>query len=280
MHKILTWSLLILLVSCIGGSNNRSENVLARVGNEYLNESDLEGIVPENTTVKDSIQVVKSYVNNWVSQRLFLQKALKNLREEDMKFQEQLEEYRNSLIIYTYESELVKQNLDTTITEAEIESYYNQNQANFQLKNNIVRVYYARFEEDFPQLRRFRNFFYSNAPAQRDSVEHYIENYSNLYFLNDETWILFSDVLRFVPIETYNQESFLENNLKVDFLKEGYVYFVCFSDFRIKDGVSPLSFERENIRKIILNKRRLTIINNMREEVFNAALEKNEFEIY
>lgn len=280
MVRKLAWLLLILMVSCIGGTNNRSENVLARVGNEYLNESDLAGIVPEGTPVKDSIQIVKSYVNSWVSQRLFLQKAMKNLREQDIKFQKQLDEYRNSLIIYTYESELVKQNLDTVVTESEIEAYYNENQANFQLKNNIVRVYYARFEEDFQELRRFRNFFYSNAPTQRDSVEHYIENYSNLYFLNDETWILFSDVLRFVPIETYNQESFLENNLKMDFKKEGYAYFVCFSDFRIKDGVSPLSFERENIRKIILNKRRLTIINNMRDEVFSAALEKNEFEIY
>lgn len=280
MIRKLAWSLLILLGSCISGANNSSENVLARVGNEYLYESDLIGIVSVGTPVTDSIQIVKSYINNWVSQRLFLKKAQKNLRPEDMEFAKQLEDYRNSLIIYTFESELVKQNLDTVVSHEEIESYYNENVANFQLKNNIVRVYYARFEDDFSESRKFRNFFYSNRPEHRDSSEYYIENYSDLFFLNDETWILFSDVLRFVPLETYNQEAFLENNRKLDFQEENYHYFVSFTDFRIKDGVSPLSFERENIRKIILNKRRLTIINDMREEVYNAALEQNEFEKY
>lgn len=280
MLKKLLWPLLLILGSCIGGANNSSDNVLARVGNEYLQESELEGIAPSGIPVKDSIQIIQSYVNSWVSQRLFLQKAIKNLRQKDMGFEKQLEEYRNSLIIYTYESALVKQRIDTVVSEDEIEAYYNDNQANFQLKNNIVRVYYARFDDDFPELKKFRNFFYSDKQDHRDSAEYYIENYSNLYFLNDETWVLFSDVLRFVPIETFNQESFLRNNLKTNFKQENFIYFICFSDFRIKDGVSPLSFERENIQKIILNKRRLTIINEMREEVFNAALERNEFEIY
>ena len=278
--KKLFWPVLLLLGSCFGGANKSSENVLAMVGNEYLYESDVEGIVPPGIPVKDSISFIRNYINTWVSQRLFLEKAEKNLRDEDMKFEKQLDEYRNSLIIYKYESELVKQNLDTVVTDEEIDVYYKANLANFQLKNNIVKVYYARFEQDYPQWRKVRGFFYSNKPEHRDSVEYYIENYSNLYFLNDETWILFSDVLRFVPINTYNQEAFLQNNVKIEIKEEPFNYLVSFSDFRIKDGVSPLSFERENIRKIILNKRRLTIINNMRDEVFNTALEKNEFEIY
>jgi hypothetical protein len=271
---------MLLMASCLGGSPKAGDNVLARVGNDYLTEAELEGIVPPGTGVTDSINIVRNYINNWVSQRVFLEKAIANLREEDMKFEKQLEEYRNSLIIYKYESELVRQNLDTVITDQEIEAYYNENLENFQLKNNIVRVYYARFEKDLSQLRRVRNFFYSEVPAHRDSVDSYIEKYSDLYFLNDETWILFSDVLKFVPINTYNQEAFLQNNVKLEIREDPYVYLVSFSDFRIKDGVSPLSFEKENIRQIILNKRRLTIINKMREEVFNAALERNDFEIY
>jgi len=280
MVKNLLWLLVLLLASCVGSSNRGSENVLARVGKIYLYESELEGIVPAGTSVKDSISIVKNYVNGWISQQLFLEKAIKNLREEDIKFEKQLEEYRNSLIIYKYESELVRQNLDTTITDLEIEAYYNENPENFQLKNNIVRVYYARFDQDLPKLRKIRNFFYSDTPEHRDSVEYYIEKFSDLYFLNDETWILFSDVLKFVPINTYNQEAFLQNNVNIEVREEPYVYFVSFSDFRIKDGISPLSFEKENIRQIILNKRKLTIINNMRDEVFNTALERNEFEIY
>jgi len=278
--KNILWLALLALTSCIGGSDKSSENVLARVQNEYLYESDVEDLVPPGTPVTDSISIIRNYVKQWVSQRLFLDKADKNLLAEDKDFKRQLEEYRNSLIIYKYESELVRQNLDTLVTDQEIENYYNDNLGNFQLKNNIVKVYYARFEEDYEHLRRVRNFFYSSQAEHRDSVDHYIENFSDLYFLNDETWILFNDVIRFVPITTYNQEAYLENHRKIEITSEPYVYFVHFSDFRIKEGVSPLSFEKVNIREIILNKRKLTIINNMREEVYEMASEKGDFDIY
>ena len=101
-----------------------------------------------------------------------------------------------------------------------------------------------------------------------------------LYFLDDETWILFDNLLRFVPIKTYNKEAYLQNHLKIELKEDPYIYFVNFSDFKIKEGISPLSFEKENIRQIIINKRKLNIIRHMREEVFQTALENNDFEIY
>ena len=277
--KYIIWSVLcLLLISC--SRDRSSEKVLARVFNDYLYESEIEELVPPGTSAKDSISLVKNYVNNWVSQRLFLRKAEKNLHNEDIVFEKQLEEYRNSLIIYAYEEKLISQNLDTTVTQAEIEEYYNDNLENFQLKDNIVKIYYARFEQGITDLEKIKRFFYSGEPEARDSLEKYIELYSDLYFLNDETWILFDDMLKYVPINTYNKEAYLQNHRKIELTDDEYVYFVNFTDFKVKDGISPLSFERENIRQIILNKRKLRIIKGMREEVFETALENNDFEIY
>jgi len=268
------------LNSCINVPKQSDENVLARVYDDYLYETDLKGIVPEGTNVKDSISIVRNYVNNWITEKLELYKARRNLLEEDMQFEKQLEEYRNSLIIYQYESKLVSQTLDTVVNDSEIEEYYNKNIGNFQLKDNIVKVYYARFKEDSPVIPKVRKFFYSDKPDARDSLEVYIEKYSNLYFLDDEIWILFDDLLKFVPIETYNEEAYLKNHRKIELKVEPHVYFVNITDFKIKESVSPLSFEKEKIRQIILNKRKLEIINRMRQEIFQAAQMENNFEIY
>lgn len=197
-----------------------------------------------------------------------------------MLFEKQLEDYRNSLIIYTYESKLIGQKLDTVVSDTDIEKYYNDNVGNFQLKDNIVKVYYARFNNDISELRKIRRFFNSSIPEYRDSVEVYIESLADLFYLDDETWILFDDVLKYVPINTYNQEAYLQNHRNIEITEDDQIYFVNFSDFKIKDGVSPLSFEKENIRQIIINKRKLNIIEKMRKEVFQSALENNEFEIY
>ncbi len=271
---------LIILSSCFGGANKSSENVLARVYDEYLYESELKDIIPLGSKVKDSILIAQNYINNWISQQLILYKAQRNLLDKDMLFEKQLEDYRNSLIIYQYETKLISQSLDTIVTDVDIETYYNDNIGNFQLKDNIVKVYYARFNSEISELRKIRRFFISNIPEYRDSVEVYIENLADLYYLDDETWILFDDVLKYVPINTYNQEAYLKNHRSIEITDNDYVYFVHFSDFKVKDGVSPLSFEKENIRQIIINKRKLDIIGKMRDEVFQSSLENNEFEIY
>ncbi|MCB2220334.1 MAG: hypothetical protein KQI35_08070 [Bacteroidetes bacterium] len=278
MKKYL-WLLLIPLSSC-WNNDRSSENVLARVYNEYLYESDLQGVIRPGTSVKDSIMLAQNFINNWVQEKLVLEKAEKNLPEDDLKFEKQLEDYRNSLIIYKYESNLILQELDTTVTDQQIEDYYNHNIGNFQLKNDIVKAYYARFDQEMEKLGTIRRFFYSNDTEDRDSLDRYIEEYADLYFLNDEVWIQFDDVLRHVPINTYNQEAYLQNHRRVEITEEPFVYFVHITDFMIKDGVSPLSFEKENIRQILLNQRKLKLVNDMREEVFQSALENNEFEIY
>lgn len=254
--------------------------MLARVYDEYLYESELKDIIPSDTKAKDSILIAQNYINNWISQKIVLYKAQRNLQAEDMLFEKQLEDYRNSLIVYSYETKLISQRLDTVVTDADIEVYYNDNIGNFQLRDNIVKVYYARFKSDIPELRKIRRFINSNTPEFRDSVEVYIENLADLFYLDDETWILFDDVLKYVPINTYNQEAYLQNHRSIEITEDDHIYFVNFSDFKIKDGVSPLSFEKENIRQIIINKRKLSIIEKMRDEVFQSALESNEFEIY
>jgi hypothetical protein len=268
------------MISCSGKNHKADEGVLAKVNKEVLYASELQNLIPSGTNVRDSVLIAQNYINNWVHDQLILQKAKKNLLKEDLHFEKQLEEYKNSLIVYKYESKLISQSLDTTVTDKEIETFYRENISNFQLKDNIVKVYYARLDNSLPELPKIKRFFNSWEPQARDSLEKYFERFSELYYKDDETWILFNDVLKYVPIKTYNQEAFLQDNRKIEIEEGNSIYLVCFTDFKIKDGESPLSFERENIRQIIINKRKLKIISKMREDVYQSALTSNGFEIY
>ncbi len=279
MKKLLLF-FLIGLSACMNIDDKGSENVLARVFDEYLYESDLENLVPSGTSAKDSLSIAQGYINNWISQQLVLHKAKKNLKEEDKQFDKQLQEYKNSLITYQYESKLIRQQLDTIVSDEEIEKYYNGNIGNFELKNNIVKAFYARFRKDGEHIKKTKKFFYSKKPDARDSLEKYIENYSDLYFLDDESWILFDDLLKFVPIEAYNQEAYLKNHRKIELTDDQFFYLVNFSDFRIKEGTSPLSFEKGNIRQILINKRKLQVLKKMRQDIFDQAQQNNDFEVY
>lgn len=75
-------------------------------------------------------------------------KLWRTSKETNRDFIRQIEQYRNSLIIYAYESELVKQKLDTVVSQAEIESYYKSQ--NFHLRENIVLASYVIISKDSP----------------------------------------------------------------------------------------------------------------------------------
>ena len=117
---------------------------MAKVYDDYLYESDIKGLVSSGTLPKDSLVITRSFIESWVRQRLIIQQAEKNLTSAQMDFTKQLENYKNSLTIYAYENALIQQKLDTLITEEETENYYDANQQNFLLKDNIVQVQYVK----------------------------------------------------------------------------------------------------------------------------------------
>jgi hypothetical protein len=272
--------LLIFATSCSTFFKKKNEQVLARVYDDYLYESDLKGVVAPGTLAKDSLIITRSFIESWVRQRLIIQQAEKNLSSSQMDFTKQLENYKNSLTIYAYENELVRQKLDTLITEEETQNYYDANQQNFLLKDNIVQIQYVKLPLKSAISRQIKKLLNSGEAEDKDKLADLCEKNAADYFLDSENWLLFNDVLKQIPIKTYNQEEFLKNHRDLEYQDSMYIYLVKFRDFKIKESVSPLDFEKQRIRDIILNKRKIDLIGRMQEDLFAGAQKKNVFEIY
>jgi len=281
----------MVLVAC----NPRPDGVpIARVMNEYLMLSDLEGIVPSGTLQTDSIEAIQAYIHNWIQQRLLLNKARRNLPGYQRAFEEEIENYRNALIIFTFQNALIEQTIDTTVTEAEIQRFYDENRSRFLLRGNVVRVRFARLEniptntinvaqrERLAENRTIHNLIFSNeltGPEWMQLVELCQRNSTN-FFLNDDSWIRFNDLLREVPIDPGNQENFLRRYQQFQVPQEDYIYYVNILEFRLAGSYSPIEFERERIRTVILNNRRVELIESLRNDVMVEGYERNWFEIF
>ncbi|HXC04483.1 MAG TPA: hypothetical protein VNZ86_07000, partial [Bacteroidia bacterium] len=59
-----------------------------------------------------------------------------------------------------------------------------------------------------------------------------------------------------------------------------HYYFVNIKGFKIKNSISPLAFEKDNIRNAIINKRKLQLISAMKEDVYRNAEEHKEVEYF
>ncbi len=279
-------TVLFLLVMQLSACNyfrrddNEGKDAVARAFDYYLYPEDIQGLVPAGASREDSVTIIKNYIDNWFRQKAVLSKAEQNLADEKKNVEKKLEEYRNSLLTYQYETELIRQKLDTVISEQEIAAFYKNNPDNFELKDNIIKVIYLRLNKKSPKLNKVKEWYRSNAKKDRQLLEDYCHQYALNYFLDDNTWLLFDDLLKEIPIKTYDKEQFLQNNRVVEIEDSSTIYLVNIKGFMVKNSVSPLSFERNNIRMIITNQRKLKLIEQMEKQAYEDALKGNDVEVF
>ncbi len=288
MHfRVLFLFILIIAVFTNIGCNKfdsvKRGQVIAVCYGQNLYHEDISEIVPPGTSANDSIAIIKQFINNWIMQQIMLHQAEKNLSVSQKDFKEQVESYRNSLVIYAYESELIQQKLDTVITMAQIEEFYNNNQNDFQLHEDIVRVRYVKIPEIGQKPDLVKKVTKLLKSEDEDDVEKLYElceqSMLNCY-LEDETWIRFDDLLNEIPIKTDDREAFLSNRKYYETKDSLYMYQVNFLESKTKEGVSPLSFEVKNIRNLLLNRRKIELMDRMQQDLFQEALKNKEFTIY
>lgn len=281
MVLVLWWAGMFLSGCDMVSLKEDQGRVLAQVEGEYLFLSDLTGVVPQGISHSDSIALAKNFINNWVKNRLMIVQAERNLTEEQLDFSKQLEDYRNSLVIYRYETLLIDQELDTVVTDAQIMSFYQSHLGDFELKENILRAYYAIVNSETPLLDQVLEVFDLPDALAVDSLL-YFEKSDDMLSLSVDTsyWMSFFQFQQIIPIESYNQELFLKNKRLIRIEENGMVFLVKVVNFKIKDDISPLEVERQDIRHIIINQRKVKLIKKVRDDIYKKALYNNDFEIF
>lgn len=271
---------LLLMVGCDYFEKSSKEVVVAECYGKYLYESDLNGLVPEGTSTLDSIQRVSHFIDTWIKRQVLIHQAENNLNKEELKLDKQLEEYRNSLVIYAYESQLINQKLDTMVSAEAIEEYYEQNKEDFQLRNTMVRVAYVIIDENSEEKAELKKLLSDPDTLMLQSIDAQASNYAVKSFVDVDQWMRLDELTNIVPIEIFNAESFLKKNQFVCFDMNDYTYMVRFVDYLLEKSTSPLEMVRDNIKSIILTHRKQALLEKMQTDLYKKAKKENAFEVY
>lgn len=259
---------------------NKGEEPIARAFDKYLYGKDLKGAVPAGVHGNDSIAIVRSFIDQWQQEMVMQNRAEKNIVIDEAYIQEQLDNYRKSLIRFQYEQELVQQKLDTVITNQEIEDYYENNKENFQLKKPILKVSYIKLPADAPKVAIVKQLFLSKDIRDRDLLEKYCFKYSNAFSLADTSWHYIDELVKTLPIERLGTHNLETLNRVFQISENNTLYLLILRDSKFRDSLSPLAFERENIKNLLLNQRKLKLISEMEKAIFLEAQNNNELEVY
>lgn len=266
--KLLIAAVSLLTMSC--HRSDESSPLVAKVYDYELHMDDLSGLVGEGVSAEDSVAIVDNYVDQWVRQKVILAKAEKNVKDD---FSRQMNEYRNSLLIYAYEQQIVAQLMDTTVSESELKEYYEANSDQFLLKNAIVKAVYVAAPKGSSANARLKAIVYRQPFRDEDAVDmqHIATRIGGTGYYDADTWMPFYSLQLAVPITTYNEELFLKQNRTIVLADDSLCWYVRIIDYKITDDVAPLEMQKDNIRAIILNHRKLDILERLQTDLLKEA---------
>lgn len=255
---------------------------IARVGENYLYDTELQGLVPSRTASVDSANIVKRYINTWIRKQLILKEAEESTAFNEAEIARKMQDYRYQLIVYNYEKKYIEDKLDTAISTQKISEYYEENKVNFILKQNIIKGILLKIPNEAPQLDRVKEWINSNEEEDAEKLRSYAYTFADSYLLDDSVWLDFDEYLYNTPfkdeisnpIQTLKRASLLETQ------DSSFVYFIKIKDYKISDEHSPISFVQGQIREVLINKRIVELKKLREKEIFDKALENKDYEIY
>lgn len=285
--KLFCLSALLFLYACQG---NRVDNptekeagnrAIARIGNKKLMLHDLEGIFPASSSPSDSTDLIRRFAENWVKKELMLREARNKARLDEAEIERKVAEYRYSLTVYEFEKQYLQQALDTLVSESQVQQYYQDNMANFVLKQAIVKAVYAKVEKKHTHLGRIRSLIGSTGKKDRSLLAALCAQAAEQYHLNDTTWTDVDELIHQTPWSAVlSKAQLLQPNRLTETSDEQYVYLLRIDEVRTAGQTAPLAFAKDQIRSLLLNQRKVSMIHTLGKQVFERARANKEFEIY
>lgn len=284
MYKqFLIYGLFLLAATCFSGCGQTTQNgdkLIAEVGNRKLFLSEVTAFIPNNMEREDSTVMADEYVRKWIRQELVLQKAEENLSMDLKNVTRELEEYRNSLIIFRYKNELMAQRMDTTVVNSEILEYYLEHTDNFKLNRNIVKAIFLKIPAEFANPELLKEMSSISEEEGINDLRDYCLQYARSFDIFTDRWVDLERVMNNIPTTIDEPEQYLKENQYIEFNDSSYYYLVTIHDYMLRNEQAPEEYVREDIKSLILNRRKIEFLRELENNIFQEGVNRNRFKIY
>ena len=267
----------LLLTSCSNISDNNSNDLIARAGENFLYQNQL----PSFSSEQDSILRYLNYIETWAKEKILYDLSLTNLSQSKKNDLDLLvEKYKVDLYINSYKDLIVNSRIDSIVTDQEIESFYNMNIDNFKLNENLLKYRYLKVPSDNINISRIRRYIQRLNESDRDILDSLNFQFADLK-INDTVWFTEREVISSIEfINQKNKSNYMRINRLYEFEDDQYTNYFIVKDLLKSGNIPPLSYLYDRIKSNIINQRKLNLIQNINKEILNDALKSSKYEVF
>lgn len=273
--------LALLVAGCNWFRPEAKPHAVARVGESYLFEDDLKNLVPPGSSKADSTAIVRAYIDRWASQKLLITAAERNLGDARKgEFDGLVRQYKIDLYTKAYLEEMVRQTVDTAVSEHELIAYYDTQKENFKTTGSLVRLRFILLPKDNPKYENIKSKFFDFRKQDRKFWETYALQLKG-FALNDSVWTEMNQVYAKLPfVNPDNRDQYIVPGKSIQQTDSLDVYLVKVRDVIQPGRIAPYDYLKPTLREVIVNQRKLTLIQKIEKDITSDALKDREYEIY
>ncbi len=254
------------------------DTILAQVFKKKLYASQVSQMVPESSSSADSALIANSFIDKWVRDNVLMHEAEKNI-PQDLDIDELVRDYRSSLVKHNYEKLIVELQLDSVITQQELNQYYQSNKEHYLLESTILRCHFIKVPIEADGIDDLKNWWDNRSADNYKSMIEYCRNSAEVYMLEDSTWYKIEDLIYQLPKGTLTENNF-NQNMNVKSSDENYQYLFRVLESVPKNKIAPLAYIREQASKVILHQRKIKLLEEQKEQMYEREMRRNNITIY
>lgn len=273
--------LILTVFSCDWTIKSTHQDAIARVNSTFLTKDKIDAGLFDGLSVQDSLIQIQNIINDWATQQLLQDGALLNLEAQKQKeFETLVKDYKRDLLTSAYLEAMTKQNLDTIISNQELELAYKQNKELFYLKEDLIKLRYINHNLSMSNSNEIKRRF-MRYNAEDRAILDTISLQFNSFFLNDSVWINSNQVISKIgPLQKGFNKVLLKKQNFIQLKDSLGLYLMQVKDVLEIGQQAPLAYVTPTLKQIIINKRKLKLVNQLKIEIVNDALRNKKFEIY
>ena len=254
---------------------DRNKVVVSAFGKNLLLDS-LCSRIPDELSFEDSTLLSERIIEGWVRENVLLAQAEKNINEFSSAFESSIKSYRNALLVTQFEREFIASRVDTKVQDEEIEKFHSDYPELFQLKEHVLRAVFFEINTEEDLLDSARIWLTTADSSSVPKLEQWSIERGAHFALDVDYWWLLSDLLQTVPMQVYRIEDQLRDRRLIEFTDGDSRYLLRILEHRLKDLPSPISIARKRIVDLIIQERRRSILENLRDDLVSDAWANGE----
>ncbi|WP_243518384.1 MULTISPECIES: hypothetical protein [unclassified Candidatus Cardinium] len=244
---------------------------IARVDQQYLYLSDLRSIDLSSIHPEDRTSFINEYVEEWACKQLLM--AQGNYQSIQPAIDDKVNDYKNDLLAYHFLENLIQLELNPYVSSEEIVDYYHKYKHNdFILHHDIVRGIFLALPKKATCINAVKSLMLSNKATDLKKLKKCCKPYAHKAILDANKWFPWETVLaRLGYRPLVHTTRLLKTNKFIHVAGQKHIYLLKINQYKIAQEIAPLEEVEDQIKSIILHKRRLELINKIKRKLLEDA---------